>query len=83
MHAVELMLEPTLWQDIHAGQQDDKRIKEITELIAIGKAPGFRMDDQGTVWFRKWIRVLALQHIRETILREAHNSAYGMVRRSK
>ena len=52
-NAVELVIEPTLGQEIHRGQLQDKRLKEITENIAIGKALGFRMDDNGTLWFGK------------------------------
>ena len=56
-NAMELEVEPTLEQEIHKGQLEDEKIKEIAELITIGKAPGFRLDDQGTVWFRKRICV--------------------------
>jgi len=57
---------------------EDEKIKEIAELITIGKAPGFRLDDQGTVWFGKRICVPAIKSIREMILREAHDSAYSI-----
>ena len=54
---MELEVEPTLEQEIRKGQLDDEKIKEIAELITIGKALGFRLDDQGTVWFEKRICV--------------------------
>ena len=57
---------------------EDEKIKEIVELITIGKALGFRLDDQGTVWFGKRICVPTIKSIREMILREAHNSAYSI-----
>ena len=57
---------------------EDEKIKEIAELITIGKAPGFRLDDQGTVWFGKRICVPEIKSIREMILREAHDSAYSI-----
>jgi len=44
----------------------------------IGKALGFHMDDQGIVWFGKRICVLEVKSIRESILREAHDSAYSI-----
>ena len=47
------MLEPTLELEIRKGQLQHKRLKEITENIVFGKAPGFRMDDNGTLWFGK------------------------------
>ena len=52
-NAVELVIEPTLELEIRKGQLQDKRLKEITENIVIDKAPGFRMDDNGTLWFGK------------------------------
>ena len=57
---------------------EDEKIKEIAELISIGKASGFRLDDHGTVWFRKRICVPEIKSIREMILREAHDSAYSI-----
>ena len=52
-NAVELVLEPTLEQEIRKGQLQDAKLKEIVKNIVIGKAPGFRMDDNGTLWFGK------------------------------
>ena len=57
---------------------NDERIKDIAEHIVIGKALGFHMDDQGTVWFGKRICVPEVKSIRESILREAHDSAYSI-----
>ena len=36
------------------------------------------MDDQGIVWFGKRICVSEVKSIRESILREAHDSAYSI-----
>ena len=52
-NAIELVIEPTLELEIRKGQLQDKRLKEIAENIVIGRAPGFRMDDNGTLWFGK------------------------------
>ena len=48
-NAVELVIEPTLEQEIRKGQLQDAKLKEIAKNIVIGKAPGFRMDDNGTL----------------------------------
>ena len=40
-NAMELEVEPTLEQEIRKGQLEEEKIKEIVELITIGKAPGF------------------------------------------
>ena len=60
------------------GQLEDDRIKEVKELMEIGKAPEFIEDEQGTVWFRKRICVPDVEHLRDNILKEAHDSAYSI-----
>ena len=50
-NAVELVIEPTLEKEIRKGQLQDVKLKEIADNIVIGKAPGFYMDDNGTLWF--------------------------------
>ena len=66
------------YREICKGQLNDEKIKDIAECIVIGKALGFHMDDQGTVWFGKRICVPEVKSIRESILREAHDSAYSI-----
>ena len=75
---MELEVEPTLEGEIHKGQLNDERIKDIAEHIVIGKAPGFHMDDQRIVWFGKRICAPEVKSIRESILREAHDLAYSI-----
>ena len=48
-NTMELEVESTLEREIHKGQLNDEKIKDIAEHIMNGKAPGFHMDDQGTV----------------------------------
>jgi len=43
-----------------------------------GKAPDFTKDYQGTIWFMNRICVPDVGDLRETILREAHDSAYSI-----
>jgi hypothetical protein len=40
-NAVDLVIEPTLEQEIRKGQLKDEKLKEIAENIVIGKALGF------------------------------------------
>jgi hypothetical protein len=82
INVVELVIEPILEQEIHKGQLIDDKIKEIVENILKGKAPGFRLDDKGTLWFGKRLCVPRNKAIREAILREAHKSAYSIHPRS-
>jgi hypothetical protein len=78
MEATILEVESTLEQEIRKGQEADEKIKEIKTLIGLGKALDFTEDDQGTVWFKKRICVPEIEHLRQLILREAHDSAYSI-----
>jgi hypothetical protein len=73
-----LEIESTLEQDIRKGQLTDEKIAEYKKLIKLGKVPDFREDEQGTVWFKNRICVPEIKELRETILKEAHDSAYSI-----
>ena len=77
-NAMELVIEPTLEQEIRKGQLEDEKLKEIAENVVLGKVPGFRMDENGTLWFRKMICVPEVNAIDDAILQEAHESAYSI-----
>jgi hypothetical protein len=47
-------------------------------LIRYNKISDFSEDSQGTLWLDKQICVPNLKHIKELILREAHDSAYSI-----
>ena len=81
-NAIELVIVPTLELEIHKGQLHDVKLKEIAENIVIGKAPGFCMDDNGTLWFEKILCVPEVKAIRDAILREALVSTYYIHPRS-
>jgi hypothetical protein len=71
-------VEPTLEQEIRKGQLDDAKIKEIKDLITEGQGLEFMKDEQGTVWFKDRICVPEIESLRETILKEAHDSDYSI-----
>jgi hypothetical protein len=75
---IEMEVDSMLEQDIRRGQLEDAKIQEIKEQIKEDKAPGFSVDDQGTLCYKKRICVPDLKEIRESILREAHDSAYSI-----
>ncbi|WVZ54010.1 hypothetical protein U9M48_004880 [Paspalum notatum var. saurae] len=70
--------EPTLEQEIRNHQKTDEKIQEIREQIKLGKAPHFREDEQGTVWYKNWICVPDVNSIKKLILSEAHDTAYSI-----
>jgi hypothetical protein len=75
---VEMEVDSTLELNIQKGQLGGAKIQEIIEQTMEDKAPGFNVDDQGTLWYKKRICVPEIKEIRELILREAHDSAYSI-----
>jgi hypothetical protein len=71
-------VEITLEQEIRKGQIGDVKIQEIKDLITEGRGLDFTEDEQGTIWFKNWICVLEIDSLCETILKEAHDSAYSI-----
>jgi hypothetical protein len=74
---VTLKVQSTLEQEIRKGQLYDVGIQKIRESMKQGEAPDFIEDEQRTVWFKNRLCVPEIGDLRETILREAHNSAYS------
>jgi hypothetical protein len=78
IEGVTIDVEPTLEQEIHKGQIGDAKIQEIKDLIMEGRGPEFTEDEQGTVWIKERICVPEIESLRETILKEAHDSNYSI-----
>jgi hypothetical protein len=76
--AITMEVDSTLEQDIQNGQLEDAKIQEIKEQIKEDKAPGFSVDEQGTLWYKKHLCVPDVKEIGELILREANDSAYSI-----
>ncbi|WVZ52959.1 hypothetical protein U9M48_003957 [Paspalum notatum var. saurae] len=55
-----------------------QNLREIREQIKVGKAPHFREDEQGTVWYKNRICVPDVDSIKKLILSEAHDTAYSI-----
>jgi hypothetical protein len=75
---VAMAVEPTLEVEMQKGQLEDAKLKEIRQLIQDNNTGDFLEDSQGTLWLGKWICVPNLKPIKESILREAHDSAYSI-----
>jgi hypothetical protein len=75
-------VDSTLEHHIQKGQLKDAKIQEIKEQIKEEKTPGFSVDEQGTLWYKKRLCVPEVKQIRELILQEAHDSAYSIHPRS-
>jgi hypothetical protein len=75
---ITIEVEPTLEQEIRKGRIGDAKIQETKDLITEGRGPDFTKDEQGTIWFMDRICVPEIDSFRETILKEAHDSAYSI-----
>jgi hypothetical protein len=75
---VVIEVEPTLEAEIREGQLEDAKLKEIRQLIRDNKTRDFSEDSQGTLWLGKRICVPNQKPMKESILREAHDSAYSI-----
>jgi IS30 family transposase len=75
---VAMEVKPTLEAEIQKGQLEDAKLKEIRQLIKDNKTSAFLEDSQGTLWLGKRICVPNLRHLKQLILREAHDSAYSI-----
>jgi hypothetical protein len=69
-------VEPTLEQEIRKEQIGDAKIQEIKDPVIEGRGPEFMEDEQGTIWFKDRICVPEIDSLRETILKEAHDSDF-------
>jgi hypothetical protein len=75
---VAMEVKPSLEAEIQKGQLEDAKLKEIRQLIKDNKTRAFSEDSRGTLWLGKRICVPNLKHLKELILREAHDSAYSI-----
>jgi hypothetical protein len=75
---VTMEVQSTLEAQIREGQLEDAKLKEIRQSLWDNKTSDFSEDGQGTLWLGKQICVPNLKHIKELILKEAHDSAYSI-----
>ncbi|WVZ70629.1 hypothetical protein U9M48_019277 [Paspalum notatum var. saurae] len=73
-----LIIEPTIKEQIIAAQKQDKGMAYIREGIDDEKRACFTLDDQGVLWFRGRLVVPRDMELRKKILDEAHTSMFTM-----
>jgi hypothetical protein len=54
---ITMEVDSTMEQDIQKGQLEDAKIQVIKEQINEGKAPGFSIDEQGMLWYKRHLCV--------------------------
>jgi hypothetical protein len=68
----------TLEDQIRQAQKGCPEIEEVKSMMARGKAADYHLDEQGTLWLKDRICVPRSKEIRDSILKEAHNSRYSI-----
>jgi hypothetical protein len=74
----ELRVKYTLEDQIRQAQKECLEIQEVKRLMESGKAADYRLDEQGTLWLKDRICVPPNKEIRDSILKEAHDSRYSI-----
>ncbi|WVZ76101.1 hypothetical protein U9M48_024103 [Paspalum notatum var. saurae] len=73
-----LIIEPTLKEQIIAAQKQDPGMARIHDEIDDKKKACFTLDDQGVLWFKHRLVVSKDMELRKKILDEAHTSMHTM-----
>jgi hypothetical protein len=74
----QLSVQPTLEEKIWKAQETDENLMKIRKHTGENKVLDFRVDDQGTLWYKNRICVPEGGDFRQIIMDEAHNSAYSI-----
>ena len=73
-----MSIQPTLEDKIRKAQSLDKDLMKIRMHTRENKAPDFRVDNEGTLWYKNRICVPKEGDFRRIIMDEAHYSAYSI-----
>nr|CAD39399.2 OSJNBb0089K24.9 [Oryza sativa Japonica Group] len=73
-----LEAKPTLIDQVREAQINDLDIQEIKKNMRRGKAIGYLEDEQGTVWLGERMCVPDNRELKDTILKEAHDTLYSI-----
>ncbi|WVZ84373.1 hypothetical protein U9M48_031411 [Paspalum notatum var. saurae] len=73
-----LVLEPTIKDQIIAAQKHDKDMAHIRDEIDDKKKACFKLDEEGVLWFKNRLVVPKDMELRKKILDEAHTSMFTL-----
>ncbi|WVZ81070.1 hypothetical protein U9M48_028494 [Paspalum notatum var. saurae] len=73
-----LVLEPTIKDQIIAAQKQDKGMAHIRDEINDKKKACFKLDEEGVLWFKNSLVVPKDMELRKKILDEAHTSMFTL-----
>ena len=67
----KMSIQPTLEDEIRKAQSSDKDLIEIRMQTGKNKAPDFRVDNEGTLWYKNIICASQKGDFRQIIMDEA------------
>jgi hypothetical protein len=73
-----LTVHPVLDDQIKEAQKDDEELMKIKAQTGENKAPDFRVDQYGILWFKRRLCVPEQGHFKNTIMDEGHNYVYSI-----
>ncbi|WVZ52493.1 hypothetical protein U9M48_003547 [Paspalum notatum var. saurae] len=73
-----LVLEPTIKDQIIAAQKQDKGMSHIRDEINDKKKAYFKLDEEGVLWFKNRLVVPKDMELRKKIIDEAHTSMFTL-----
>ncbi|WVZ71070.1 hypothetical protein U9M48_019696 [Paspalum notatum var. saurae] len=73
-----LVLEPTIKDQIIAAQKQDKGMSHIRDEINDKKKACFKLDEEGVLWFKNRLVVPKDMELKKKILDEAHTSMFTL-----
>ena len=73
-----LRIQSNLEEQISQAQKEERYLNVIKKNTGSGKAPGFRVDEKGTLWYKDRICVPKKGDLRQVIMDEVHYSAYSI-----
>jgi len=73
-----LNVQSTLEDRIRKAQSSDKDLMKIRRQTGENKTPDFRVDNEGTLWYKDRICVPRKRDFRQILMDEAHNSVYAI-----
>ena len=73
-----LEIQATLLDQIREKQVDDVILVKLSSEMIDGKAPGFVIQEDGSLWFQDRICVPDVDGLRQLVMKEAHSSAYSV-----
>ena len=74
----QLLLEPTLRDQIKKAQQGHRSIEGIKSKLKEKEIPSFTIDSEGILWYTGRICIPSDEDLKQLIMKEAHETLYSI-----